>query len=174
MTLQCEDTSATLTSLTAHPILYWTLVHLENSWIEMRIFQIKCLYRTLEKLGVEIPNSSLEVWNSQAFKSFNFQIKNYLLDTDNSWLCDIFYLTPMKFWKWPKAKRSSTRYPKFSARRFIREKGEASTLFDKKVQQIYKRIPKYFCQSLLYHIYFESTGKQEDSISNSFFYFRLE
>ena len=100
MTLQCEDTSATLTSLTAHPILYWTLVHLENSWIEMRIFQIKYLYRTLEKLRVEIPNSSLEVWNSQEFKSFNFQIKNYLMDTDNSWLCDIFYLTPMKFWKW--------------------------------------------------------------------------
>ena len=105
MTLQCEDTSATLTSLTAHPILYWTLVHLENSWIEMRIFQIKCLYRTLEKLRVEIPNSSLEVWNSQEFKSFNFQIKNFLLDTDNSSLCDIFkfdifYLMPMKFWKW--------------------------------------------------------------------------
>ena len=46
-------------------------------------------------------------------------------------------------------------------------------MVDKKVQQIYKRIPKYFCPSLLYQRYSEYTGKQEDSILNSFFYFLL-
>ena len=97
MTLEGENTSATFASIAVHPILNWTLVHLNN------YYNLQYLYQSLR---------TRLLWQ-QTFANFQIFAKHSPMKIVFS-----------KYW----GKQVGTKYPKFSAMRFIREKGEVTTL----------------------------------------------